>query len=76
MDLQKTLKWKYSRNACSFNKKECFEKCGNFNENLHALEDWELFLRISKDYKFIFINEALVISYESPVSVSKTELII
>ena len=55
-------------------KKECFEKCGNFNENLHALEDWELFLRISKDYKFIFINEALVISYESPVSVSKNRI--
>jgi len=51
-------------------KKTCFNVVGGFNENLRALEDWELFLRISKYYKFKYIDEPLVLSYETHRSVS------
>lgn len=41
-------------------KKECIYKVGAFNEELKALEDWELALRISKSYKIGFVNKMLV----------------
>jgi glycosyltransferase involved in cell wall biosynthesis len=49
-------------------KRECFEKAGMFNDEYVALEDWELWLRISKYYHFKYINEPLVISYQMPDS--------
>ena len=55
-------------------KKECFDVVGGFSENLRALEDWELFLRISKFFKFKYIDEPLVLSYETEGSVSKNAL--
>jgi glycosyltransferase involved in cell wall biosynthesis len=44
-------------------KRECFEKAGMFDEELPMLEDWELWIRISKYYQFKYINEPLVTSY-------------
>ncbi len=41
-------------------KKECFEKCGYFDENLEACEDWDMWLRISKKYEYDYVNEDLV----------------
>lgn len=57
-------------------KKECFKKVGLFDETLFQLEDWELLIRISKDYKFKYVNEALVISYFTPNSVNKQDNIV
>ena len=34
-------------------KKECFKRCGIFDENL-VYEDYDMLLRISREYKFIF----------------------
>lgn len=45
---------------CVLLRKECLNKTGLFRENLSCLEDWELFLRISKYYEIAFQNEALV----------------
>jgi glycosyltransferase involved in cell wall biosynthesis len=44
-------------------KKECFQKAGMFDETLPRLQDWELFLRISKYYEFLYIPEPLVHSF-------------
>jgi glycosyltransferase involved in cell wall biosynthesis len=44
-------------------KKECFQKAGMFDETLPRLQDWELFLRISKYYEFRYIPEPLVHSF-------------
>lgn len=52
-------------------KRECFNKVGLFDEALPPLEDWELFIRISRFYKFLLINEPLVLEYESNDSISK-----
>jgi len=51
-------------------RRECFEKAGMFDENLPRLQDWELWLRISKHYCFKHINEPLVNSYRQPDSIS------
>jgi len=49
-------------NGLSCIRRECFEKVGLFDENLHSLEDWELYLRISKYFLFNYVNETLVIA--------------
>lgn len=41
-------------------RKSCVEKCGGFDENLSCLEDWELFLRIAKEYEIGYVDETLV----------------
>jgi len=51
-------------------KRECFAKAGVFDEGLPCLEDWELFIRISKYYPFKCINEPLLISYFTSESVN------
>ena len=51
-------------------KTECFTKAGVFDDSLPCLEDWELFIRISKHYQFKCINEPLLISYFTPQSVN------
>jgi glycosyltransferase involved in cell wall biosynthesis len=44
-------------------RKSCFEKVGTFDEQLPALEDWEIYLRISKYFDFRYLDETLIISY-------------
>lgn len=51
-------------------KKECFKKLGFFDEELPRLQDWELWLRLSKCYKFKFIDEPLVIAVVQPNSIT------
>jgi len=46
-------------------KRECFEHVGVFNETFPALEDLELFIRLSKRYRFHHLREALVRYYET-----------
>lgn len=41
-------------------RKEVFENCGGFNENLTAAEDTEFLLRIVKEYKFSQLEEPLI----------------
>lgn len=54
-------------------KRECFKKAGMFDEHLPSLEDWELFIRISKCYEFKYIDEPLLISYFTPASISANQ---
>jgi glycosyltransferase involved in cell wall biosynthesis len=44
-------------------KRECFAKAGMFDEGIPCLEDWELWLRISKYYHFKCIDQPLTIAY-------------
>lgn len=44
-------------------RKKCFKKVGLFDENLPNLEDWELYIRISKYFSFGFIDEPLSTAY-------------
>ena len=51
-------------------KRECFEKAGMFDEKLPMLQDWDLWIRISKYYQFKCLNEPLVLSYCTPGSLN------
>lgn len=51
-------------------KKEVFEKVGQFDVKLKAYEDWDLALRVSKDYKIAYVSEPLVDVYFSNNSVN------
>lgn len=40
-----------------------FENCGIFDENFPVCEDYELWLRISSNYKFLYLPEKLITKY-------------
>jgi glycosyltransferase involved in cell wall biosynthesis len=35
-------------------KRECFRKCGGFDTGLKAAEDWDMWLRLARDFEFDF----------------------
>jgi glycosyltransferase involved in cell wall biosynthesis len=39
---------------------DCFEKSGVFDQNLKFAEDWEMWIRIARNYSFAVIKEPLV----------------
>jgi glycosyltransferase involved in cell wall biosynthesis len=47
-------------NSSALLKKECFQRCGLFDESLPASEDWDLFIRISERYHFFPVLKPLV----------------
>jgi glycosyltransferase involved in cell wall biosynthesis len=51
-------------------RRECFDRAGPFDERLPRLQDWELWLRISKHYQFKHIDDPLVLVYHTPDSIS------
>ena len=53
--------------------KECFQTSGMFDEQIFSRQDWELWIRISKDWHFRFIDEPLVIVYRTLKSISATQ---
>jgi len=59
------LKGNFIGTPAAIVRKECFRKIGNFDIRIPYLEDWELWIRISKYYEFKYIPEPLVISYFS-----------
>ena len=51
-------------------RKECFEVSGLFDEKLPSLNDWDLWIRISKNWELKFIGEPLVLVYRTSDSIS------
>lgn len=51
-------------------RKECLIQAGGFKESLKALEDWELFIRIAKDWHIGFVDKVLVEVHSLPGSIS------
>lgn len=53
-------------------RKEVFDKCGLFDEcgELRIADDYEMWVRISKDYKFDFVNAILTRCYRHDVSIT------
>lgn len=44
-------------------RKKCFDTAGSFDDSLPRLQDWELWLRISQEYRFLYIAEPLAVVY-------------
>lgn len=44
-------------------KKECFDEVGPFDEDLESRQDYDIWLRILKEYKVGFVNEPLIKHY-------------
>lgn len=53
-------------------KRGCFESAGLFDENLLHLEDYDLFLRLAKDYPISFVNKKLFIRRVHQNSICRT----
>lgn len=49
-------------------KKECFSQVGLFDEKLLRHEDWELAIRLAKQYLFKYIDKALVVVHAQPIN--------
>lgn len=45
-------------------RKECFDKVGMFDESLFAYEDWDMTLRIAREYLVCFMEEPLYDYYQ------------
>lgn len=52
-------------------RKQCFDEVGYFDEKTWPISDWELWIRISKQYQFDLVDEALVTGKVRPDSISK-----
>lgn len=52
-------------------RQECFGKVGLFDEHLPCLVDWELWLRISKVYKFACVDRILAQVYDTLRGISR-----
>lgn len=51
-------------------RRECFEKCGLFDEKLCARQDYDLWLRICQKYEAFHVKKFLLNYYTSEVSIS------
>jgi glycosyltransferase involved in cell wall biosynthesis len=41
-------------------RRECFEECGLFDGSMPAVSDYDMWIRISKKFSFVFIKEPLI----------------
>jgi glycosyltransferase involved in cell wall biosynthesis len=51
-------------------RRECFEKCGLFDENMPTSSDYDMWIRISKRYSFVIIKDPLVRYYTNENSLT------
>ena len=68
---EELLRRNFVTTASILARRESLVRTGLFDENLPRLQDWELVIRLSKDYEFIYIDEALVVSHLSCDSISR-----
>lgn len=54
-------------------RRECFQSVGMFDERLPRLQEWELWIRVSAEYDFLFIDQPLVKTYQVDNSISKNQ---
>ena len=57
--------------TASLIRKSCLDELGGFNEKLKSIEDYEFYLRMAGKYRILFVEEPLMIIYDTPGSVNK-----
>ena len=60
---QDILKENFFGSSTPLIKKECFEKSGLFDGTFSNGEDWDMWIRISKNYEIDYVPEALTLYY-------------
>lgn len=55
-------------------KRECFDRVGLFNEKLDQAEDYDMWLRIAKEYPIAFLNKYLCRWHQHHSNISRYEL--
>ena len=51
-------------------RRKCFHVSGMFDENLPCYQDWELWIRLSRDFEFYYLDEVHATAYYSEDSIS------
>ncbi len=62
------MKFNYINTSTVMIRKKCLEDIGLFNEEYEYLEDLDLWIRIGKAYRFIYVNKPLVKTRSHPNS--------
>jgi len=73
---EELLKGNFIGMPTSIVKRECFDKVGMFDTTISCLQDWDLWIRISKYYEFKYIPEPLVISYYTSGGVNEKPIFV
>ncbi|MGB6296808.1 MAG: glycosyltransferase [Rivularia sp. (in: cyanobacteria)] len=60
--------------SASMVRRDCFEKSGVFDQKIKFVEDWEMWIRISRNYSFAVIKEPLVYYRFHPNNKSKNNI--
>jgi len=47
-------------NVALLARRECFERAGYYDEDLVASEDWDMWLRVARHYRFAFVDKVVV----------------
>lgn len=57
------LRGEKDANVMALVRRECFEKNGVFDTSLPSCQDWDMWLRLSKDYAFDIVPEVLTVCH-------------
>lgn len=58
---RKLLEQNFVANSTCLIRRKCFDMIGDFDEKIPYAEDWEFFIRASRLFKFVYINQPLAI---------------
>ncbi len=56
--------WSPSSTSLLIVRKECFENVGTFDECLKSFQDYDMWLRVARQYEFDYVDNRLVIKHE------------
>ena len=65
------LKNNFITTACALVRKRCLGSVGGFDDSLPRLQDWDLWLRLSREYEFRLVDRPLLHQYLQPDSISR-----
>lgn len=69
-NIHEQLLWRNFINTQSLIRKNCFTVVGVFDEQAPRFQDWDLFIRISKHFNFVYSHEPLFDVFHSEESIS------
>lgn len=71
--LQQLLRSNFVSTQTMVIRRECFKQSGVFDERMPRYQDWELAIRLAKQYPFHLVDEPLVIVHETPGNISSDD---